>query len=356
MVPLIYCAIHVITMDTTRKSTGMFSPSMTRNISTSLLPVKNVFECSICVQWCRFPVLFPCGDHYFCAECIRTWIASQALLTADNQYDFTVTCPMCRYSATNMWRALMPAASGITDFVHKYVPHAKRNTCPFCHLEQPSKEHVACCNEWLMMCRTAGCNKIIKFKDLEMHVCLTLHNCSVANCMDGINLSNNEFLQHMESHEDFNTAMTRLLKALDFSCDTTLLRKQASEIIEECSCKLIDLHVAIDDIHDMTDVEDTLVDAPIQQFNALSVEGINIDTLVNTIQTLMEIETRLRHGRLTVEQRAMLRRDWRKIDDLLPKLKPEQWALQYLNVYTHLPLPIRVRILTPVFGPPGPPV
>jgi hypothetical protein len=317
--------------------------------------LKSLLTCGICLNWCKHPVLFGCGNHYYCASCIRSWTGNTCTINHQNKYDFHTSCPTCRYIEPNADGALRPAADALRDWSHRYVIDNEKQFCPFCSLnidKLGDRDHVYTCKRWEFMCRRVWCNKKLNYIDLPYHDTQCGWKCSHSECHDGIGLSLQGQMEHHNEHSAVSAAIMRMNDAHRIlPCSTSYLRHETVRILNHAVDQMYQLRLAPDDTEsmsgsDMAD-EDISIDG-----DQLEVDGSELQTIIDSVRLQLQLEEKLTTWSSGAQDKEEWRYKWRLADDWVPRIPLGDWVTKHLHVWTLLPSVVRDRLIKRPYGPP----
>lgn len=349
----------------TSPSSGGYTATASKHNS----PIHNVFTCGICLQLCAYPTLFGCNEHYYCAFCIRTWIASQCCLDDTNRYVFDVSCPACRRVVKHCDNRLQTVPASIHEMIHTALPDKRKGQCPFCTLRNPSKEHVSICAQWRVKCRRHGCGRLVAFIDLGRHNLECGWRCQSLGCEDGHGLTLDEQITHSQEHGDLTRALTRLTRTTQHMCADRFERTETTRIYNEAAAALERLYEPLVEEGEVSDAEevdndnnssdeDNVMGSDFVTASMLrhhTVHGVQLSSLVSYMKLQMEIEYQMLTGfdALSFNERQRLCDKWRQLDDYVPKIPLSIWVTDHLSQWALLPPEIRLRIITLPYTPPS---
>lgn len=290
----------------------------------------DAFHCNICTERCEFPALFPCREHYYCAKCIRPWIAvSRKYDKEAGSYVFDASCPKCRVLVAECDGPLDLAPVSIISTLH----HKQPLPCPFCNMRAADKEHVSTCGSWKVKCE--HCMAYVSYATLDQHKALCTWSCEADGCRDGYDLSREERLHHLDNHITLDQGIHELLNALTRTYPTEHARNTAAAFIHTTVEALTRLHRQSSTVMDE--------DEPPPYFSA--------SALVDNIEAMKEIEDMLlRHNIPDTDKRAVLRSRWYHLNDAVPKMRVDEWMVQ--PMWSQLPSNVQHRLINPLLSPP----
>lgn len=310
--------------------------TMSVDLTHSLQEVNlyDAFHCNICTDRCEFPVLFPCREHYYCAVCIRRWIASSRQYDKETgSYVFDTTCPKCRLLVPGCDAPLDLAPMSIISTLHGKQPLP----CPFCNTRNADKEHVAACGGWKVKCE--HCTRQVPYAMLQQHKAMCTWSCTSVGCIDGHDLSRDEQMHHLDSHMTLDEATVHLLNTLTNKYPTHSARAAAAAVMRSTADALQTIYRQTNNIME----EDDDDEAPPPYTTA--------SDLVDNIEAMKEIEDMLlRHNIPDDDKRAALRGRWYQLNDAVPKMTIHEWEMQ--PMWHQLPLNVKHRLINPVLSPP----
>lgn len=297
--------------------------------------LRDAYVCGVCHELCSFPVLFQCTEHYFCAKCIRSWVAATRTYDRDaGTYIFEASCPICRVVVSNCEDSLVAVPARVMTSLHS----KRALPCPFCDLKHADKHHVATCQHWRVKCE--HCLLLVPYNSLEQHNIKCAWICPHSECIDGYHLAPQQQLQHLQQHLALQEQATRLRIASGYTYATSRERAAAMALMQAAADTLDDLYK---ETHRVDDDSDDMMAAP-------SETTFRLVDLINTVEQMKEIEDMLlRHNIPEVSKRHALRRQWRLLSDQLPKLSLAQWI--EINGWDLLPWHVRYRLSNPVVEP-----
>lgn len=116
---------------------------------------KDKLQCCICLANVKYPMMFPCNQHYACAVCVRSVMNTSMILydEPEKPCTFLYRCPMNDGAVDDSDGVvnMVPPAPLMRDVIRSLMPHHP-TTCPFCHKENASFDHVATCKSFMTKC------------------------------------------------------------------------------------------------------------------------------------------------------------------------------------------------------------
>lgn len=291
----------------------------------------DAFQCNICNERCQFPALFPCREHYYCAKCIRQWIAvSRVYEKKTSSYVFDVSCPKCRLLVSGADAPLDLAPMSIINTLHGKQPLP----CPFCNTRGADKEHVASCESWRVKCE--HCTLQVPYAALEQHKARCTWSCTINGCLDGHDMCQGERMHHLDNHMVLDVETTHLLNVLTHTYPTEGARSTAAALIRTTTDALHDLYCQSNNVMEEDDEPPPYTTA---------------NDLVDNIEAMKEIEDMLlRHNIPDLAKRAALRSRWYQLNDAVPKMTLSEWLVH--PMWHQLGSGVQHRLINPVLSPP----